>query len=284
MALAAYGIWGLLPIYLQLLKHVPPIELLGWRIVFTLPFCLLLITTRKQTGELLQVLRNRKTLLALFLSAALIGANWLIFLIAVAEKHVLATSLGYYINPLVSVLFGTALLGERLSRLQWSAVVVAGAGIALLIAGALDTLAISLSLAFSFALYGLVRKKTAVTAIAGLTVEALVLYPFALALVVWYAFQPAGPSFGQEWDTSLYLIGSGIITGLPLMMFAAAARKLTLSALGFAQYLAPTLSFLASITLLGEELDSQRLVCFALIWVAVGLFSYDMVRQRRNAA
>ena len=217
------------------------------------------------------------------LSAAFIGANWLIFLIAVAEKHVLATSLGYYINPLVSVLFGTALLGERLSRLQWTAVGVAGVGIALLLAGALDTLAISLSLAFSFALYGLVRKKTAVSAICGLTVETLVLFPFASGLVVWYALQPAGPTFGQEWDISLYLIGSGIITGLPLMMFAAAAQRLTLSALGFAQYLAPTLSFLASITVLGEELDSQRLVCFALIWVAVGLFSYDMVRKRGNA-
>lgn len=284
MALAAHGIWGLLPLYLQLLKHVPPLELLGWRIIFTLPFCLLLITVRKQTGELLQVLKNRRTLLALFLSSAFIGANWLIFLIAVAEKHVLATSLGYYINPLVSVLFGTALLGERLSRLQWSAVAVAGAGIALLTAGALDTLAISLSLALSFALYGLVRKKTAVTAICGLTVEALVLYPFALALVVWYALQPAGPSFGQEWDISLYLIGSGIITGAALMLFAAAARRLTLSTLGFVQYVTPTLSFLTSITLLDEQLDSRRLICFALIWAAVGLFSYDMVRQRRNAA
>ena len=283
LALAAYGIWGLLPIYLQLLKQVPPVELLGWRIIFTLPFCLLLISTRKQTGELLQVLKNRKALLSLFLSAALIGANWLIFLIAVSEKHVLATSLGYYMNPLVSVLFGTALLGERLSRLQWTAVGVAGVGIALLMVGALDTLAISLSLALSFALYGLVRKKTAVSAISGLTVEALVLYPFAIALVGWYALQPAGPGFGQEWDISLYLIGSGIITGLPLMMFAAAARRLPLSALGFAQYLAPTLSFIASITVLGEQLDSQRLICFALIWVAVGLFSYDMVRKRSTA-
>lgn len=281
MALGAYGIWGLLPVYLQLLKQVPPIELLGWRIIFTLPFCLAVIALRRQAGELLQALTNPKVIVALLASALLIGTNWTIFLIAVAENHVLASSLGYYINPLVSVLFGTVFLGERLSRLQWAAVGIAGAGIAVLLAGALDTLAISLSLALSFALYGLVRKKTLVGAVPGLTVETLVLFPFAAALVTWYALQPAGPAFGAQWGTSFALIGSGVITALPLMMFAVAARRLELSTLGFAQFLAPTLSFIVSVTLLGEELDRLKLICFVLIWVAIGLFSYDMFRKRQ---
>lgn len=281
LALAAYGIWGLLPLFLQLLKSVPPVELLGWRIIFTLPFCLLIIVVRQQAGELRRALTDRKVVLALLLSALTIGGNWLIFLTAVANHHVLATSLGYYINPLVSVLLGTVFLGERLSRLQWTAVAVAGSGIALLVTGALDTLAISLSLAFSFAFYALVRKKTTVGSVPGLTIETLVLFPFALALTGWFALQPAGTSFGKELDTSLYLVGSGILTAVPLMMFAVAARRLPLSTLGFAQFVAPTLTFIASVTVLGEQLDGLRLICFVLIWVAIGLFSYDMLRQHR---
>lgn len=282
MALAAYGVWGVLPLYLQLLKHVPPSELLGWRIVFTLPFCLLIIALRKQTAELLRALTDRKVVGLLLLSALLIGGNWLIFLTAVAERHVLATSLGYYINPLVSVLIGTLLLGERLSKLQWTAVGIAGAGIALLVTGALDTLAISLSLAITFALYGLVRKKTPVGSVPGLTIETIVLVPFAVALIGWHAIQPPGTSFGAAWDTSVYLIGSGVVTAVPLMLFAVAARRLSLSTLGFAQFITPTMSFIVSVTVLGEKLDPLRLTCFVLIWLAIGLFSYDMVRRHRQ--
>lgn len=279
-ALAAYVIWGLLPLYIQLIKQVPPVELLGWRIVFTVPVCLLIVAIRRQIPEVRRVFANCRVLGALVTSSLLIGANWLIFLVAVANNHVLATSLGYYINPLVNVLLGTVLLGERLSRLQWTAVAVAGAGVALLATGALDTLAISLSLAVSFAFYGYVRKRTPVGSVPGLTVETLVLLPAAIAVAAWYSLGPAGPSFGQDAGTSLGLVGAGIATAVPLLFFAVAARNLDLSTLGFVQFIAPTISFLVSIFLLGEELDPLRLACFVLIWAAIGLFSYDMVRRR----
>ena len=279
-ALAAYLIWGLLPLYFQLVKEVPPFELFGWRIIFTVPVCLAMVAWRRQFAEVCRVFATPRLLGALVVSALLIGGNWLIFLAAVAENHVLATSLGYYINPLVSVLLGTVLLGERLSRLQWTAVAVAGSGVALLAAGALDTLAISLSLAFSFAFYGFVRKKVEVESIPGLTVETLVLLPLAIVIAIWYGLGPAGPSFGREAEESLALVGSGIMTAVPLVFFAVAARNLDLSALGFVQFLTPTITFVVSITLLGEALDPLRLGSFVLIWAAIALFTVDLLRKR----
>lgn len=280
MALGAYVIWGLLPLYLQLLKHIPAVEFLAWRIIFTLPVCLVLIRLRGQAGELRRVFADRSILMPLLLSSLLIGANWLIFMIAVAEGHVLATSLGYYINPLVSVVLGTTLLGERLSRLQWTAVAIAAAGILLLVGGALDTLAISVSLALTFAFYGFVRKRTAVGSVPGLTVETAVLAPAAVAIAAWYASLPAGSAFGQDLQPSLILAGSGVITASALMMFAVAARSLDLSTLGFVQFITPTITFVLSVTVLGETLDPLKAACFVLIWIAIGVFSFDLLRRR----
>lgn len=281
MAIAAYVTWGLLPLYLQLLKHVPAFELLGWRIVFTLPVCLAVLASQGDLRAFGRALITRRTVLPLLGSSLFIGINWLVFIVAVAEDHVLATSLGYYINPLVSVLFGVILLGERLSPRQWTAVGVAGAGIAVLATGALDTLAISLSLAFSFALYGLFRKKIEVGAVVGLTVETAVLFPPAVALVVWYALQPAGSAVTGHPLTALELFGSGVVTAIPLMLFAGAARRLDLSMLGFIQFLAPTISFGLSLAL-GETLDPLRLASFVLIWIAIALFVWDLLAVRRR--
>lgn len=285
MAVAAYLMWGLLPLYLQLLKHVPALELLGWRIVFTLPVCLAVLARRGELRALGTALVTKRTVLPLLGSALFIGLNWLIFLVAVAEDHVMATSLGYYINPLVSVLFGVVLLGERLSPRQWAAVAIAGAGIAVLATGALGTLAISLSLAFSFALYGLFRKKIEVGAVVGLTVETAVLFPAAVALVVWYALQPAGSAVSGQPLTALEMFGSGVVTAIPLMLFAGAARRLDLSMLGFIQFLSPTITFVVSL-MLGETLDPLKLASFVLIWLAIAVFSWDLwaARRRRLAA
>lgn len=280
MALGAYVIWGVLPLYLQMLKYVPPVEFLAWRIIFTLPVCMALVILRRQKSELWRAFANRRVLLRLLLSSLLIGANWLIFMIAVTEGHVLATSLGYYINPLISVVLGTAFLGERLSRLQWIAVGIAAAGILLLVGGALDTLAISLSLALTFAFYGFVRKRTAVDPISGLTVETAVLTPAAIVAAGWFALLPAGSAFGQAAAPSLILAGSGVITATALMLFAAATRRLDLSTLGFVQFSSPTITFVLSVSVLGEELDPLKAACFALIWIAIAVFSFDLLRQR----
>ena len=167
-ALTAYVCWGLLPLYFYVLGDVPLLELVGWRVVFTMPVCLAIIRVRQQGGELRAAFANPRLLAQLLLSALLICSNWLIFLLAINNGQALATSLGYYINPLMNVLLGTLLLGERLSRVQWAAVALAGAGIALLLAGAVETLVVALSLACSFTAYGFVRKHTQVSAVPGL--------------------------------------------------------------------------------------------------------------------
>ncbi|MBB3859168.1 chloramphenicol-sensitive protein RarD [Novosphingobium hassiacum] len=281
-AIAAYGLWGLLPLYFRALHDVPPLELVGWRVVWTVPVCLAIIAFRKQGPDLRAAFANRPVLAMLGLSAALIAVNWLIFVIAINNGHVLATSLGYYINPLLNVLLGTMFLGERLSRVQWCAVALAGAGIALLLGGAVDTLAIALSLAVTFAGYGFVRKQVPVGAVPGLTVETLLLFIPAVIVVFLAAFSPQGSSMAMGGKVTPLLAMAGLATGLPLLLFAVAARALPLSTLGFCQFLAPTISFVLGLTVFGETLDTPRLVCFVLIWLAIALYSWDMWRQSRT--
>ena len=283
LAVGAYVFWGFLPLFFRMLRHVPAVELVGWRVVFTLPLCLAIVAARGQAADLRAALADRAVLLRLCASALLIGANWLLYVIAINTGHVLAASLGYYINPLLNVLLGTILLGERLTRTQWTAVAIAGLGIALLLAGAIEMLGIALALAVSFALYGLVRKLTPVGSVPGLTIETSVLYLPAIAVVAWQARPPAGSSLGHDAGTTIGLLASGVVTAVPLLLFAVAARRLDLSTLGFVQFLSPTLAFLLGIFVFGEPLDPVRLGCFMLIWTAIALFSWDMLRRRQRA-
>lgn len=280
-ALGAYFIWGLLPLYLKLLQGVPPFEFVGWRIVFTVPVCLAIVVFRRQGAELLAALRNPKVLAALLLSALLIGGNWMIYIIAVQSDHVLAASLGYYINPLLNVLLGTVFLREKLSRLQWLAVAIAAVGVASLAWGARDMLFISLSLAGSFALYGLVRKLAPVGSLPGLTTETLLLTIPAIGVLLFYG--DAQLHFGHEWQNSLVLAGSGIATAVPLLLFATAARRMDYSALGFVQFLAPTIQFALSLAVFGEALRPIQLVAFVLIWSAIAVFTWDLLAKRSAA-
>ena len=283
LALAAYVCWGFLPLYIALLSHVPAFELVGWRIIFTLPLCLAIVALRRQGADLKAALANRKVMLLLAASAVLIASNWVIYVAAINAGHIYASSLGYYINPLLNVLLGTVFLGERLSRLQWGAVALATAGVTILLFGATDTLGISLALAVTFALYGLVRKLTPVGSVPGLTIESGLLLPLALATTAWFAAGPALSSFGHDPRTSLLLIGSGVATAVPLLLFAVAARRMDYSTLGFTQFLAPTIVFVLGLTVFGEELRPAQLACFALIWSAIALFSWDLL-ARRSAA
>ncbi len=283
-AILAYVMWGFLPLYFHAMTSVPALELVAFRICFTLPFCLIVVAWRKMGPELLAALRTPAILLRLCASAGLIATNWLIFVIAVANGHVLASSLGYYINPLLNVLIGTLFLGERLNRTQWSAVAIAGLGIALLLWGALDMLGVAMALAVSFALYGLIRKLTPVASVPGLTIETMVLFVPALLAVGWFAMHAPGSSITRGPGMALAIASSGVLTGVPLLLFAVAAQKLDLSVLGFVQFLAPTISFLLGTLVLGEALDAVRLACFVLIWTAIALFSADMLRRRRREA
>ena len=282
-ALGAYLIWGFLPVYLLLVTSVPPFEFVGWRIIWTLPFCLIIVALRRQFPALRDAIANRRTLLALFASALLIGINWLVYIWAIVQNQVYAASLGYYLNPLLNVLLGTVLLGERLSKWQWLAVAIAASAVALLAAGALTTLWISLSLAFSFGLYGIVRKQVAVGSLPGLTIESAILLLPAIGIAWYYAVSPASPSFGTDMGLSAAIAFSGVVTAVPLLLFAIAARRMNYSTLGFIQYLAPTIVFILGLTVFEEELNVAQLGSFILIWTAVGIFVADLWSRSRQA-
>ncbi|MFN9497961.1 MAG: EamA family transporter RarD [Erythrobacteraceae bacterium] len=283
-ALGAYLVWGFLPLYLLLVKSVPPFEFVGWRIIWTLPLCLLIVAYRRQFPELLAALRSPRSLLALLASAVLIAINWFVYIWAIMAGEVYATSIGYYLNPLLNVLLGTLVLGERLSRRQWLAVAIAAVAVALLAAGAVTSLWISLTLGFSFALYGLVRKQVAVGSLPGLTIESAILLMPAAAIAGWYSMSPQGSSFGQGWQMSGLIIFSGVVTAVPLLLFALAARRMDYSTLGFIQYLSPTIVFFLGLFVFEQPLAPAKLASFMLIWVAVAIFVWDLWAKRRAAS
>lgn len=282
-AIAAYLIWGFLPLYLLLVTSVPPFEFVGWRIIWTLPFCLLIVALRKQFPALKEAIANRRTLLALLASAILIAINWFVYIWAIMENQVYAASLGYYLNPLLNVLLGTLLLGEKLSKRQWLAVAIAASAVALLAAGAITTLWISLSLAFSFGLYGIVRKQVNVGSLPGLTIESAILLLPACGIAWWYAQSPAGSAFGNDAFLTGAIVFSGVVTAVPLLLFAIAAKRMNYSTLGFIQYLAPTIVFLLGLTVFEQELRPVQLGSFLLIWTAVAIFMYDLWARSRAA-
>jgi chloramphenicol-sensitive protein RarD len=282
-ALGAYVIWGLMPLYLLLVRSVPAFEFVGWRIIWTLPLCLLIALLRKQWPELRAAFAHRRTLGWLALSATLIAVNWVVYVWAIQNGQVYAASLGYYINPLVNVLLGTMLLGERLTRRQWIAVALAAIGVSLLAAGALTTLWISLTLALSFGSYGLIRKQVAVGAVPGLTIESTLLLVPSFGVALYYA-QTEGSSFAVSTELSLAIMAGGAFTAFPLLLFAIAARKLPYSTLGFIQFLAPSIVFILGLTVFGEELKPAQAACFACIWAAAAVFAWDMIARSRKPA
>lgn len=281
-ALGAYLIWGFLPLFFMLVRHLPPFEFVGWRIIWTLPLCLLIVAARRQFPEIVAAIKDPRALMMLFASAALIAANWFVYIWAIIEGHVYATSLGYYLNPLLNVLLGTMLLGEKLSKWQWVAVAIAACAVGLLAMGAMTTLWISLSLAASFGLYGIVRKQVTVGALPGLTIESAILVVPAIAITAFYAVGETGSAFGGNLRDSLLIAFSGVVTAVPLLLFAIAARRMEYSTLGFIQYMAPTIVFLLGLFVFGEELKPVQLASFGLIWSAVAIFAGDLyVRSRR---
>ena len=242
---------------------------------------LILLVLRSGIRPLIDVLKNSRMILALALSAMLIVINWLAYVWAVNDGHIVAASLGYFLNPLVNVALGVLVLKERLRRGQMLAIGCAAVGVAILAASALTTLWISLTLAFSFAFYGLIRKMTPVAPMTGLGVETLLLAPLAVAYLVWEAGH-GGIGFGQDMSTSALLIIAGVVTTVPLVLFATAARSLPMATLGVMQYLAPTLQFFCGVVLFGETLSRGQMLSFGLIWVGLILFATDSVKAARR--
>jgi len=280
--LGAYLLWGVLPAYFKALTHVSPGEILGHRILWSLLFLGTLVILWKRWSAIRRAVADRKVLLTLMATSVLIAINWLVYIMAVVTGHVLEGSLGYYLNPLVSILLGVVMLGERLNRPQIAATALASSGVAVLAVGAGAGLWISLTLAASFATYGFLRKVTPVEAVEGLTIETVLLAPFALFWVMWLDAQGSGGLSHWSLPTALLLVLGGAITAIPLLMFTAAARRLPLTTLGFLQYIAPSMQFGMAVVLFGEALTTAHIICFALIWTALAIFTLDS--WRRGAA
>jgi chloramphenicol-sensitive protein RarD len=277
LGIGAYAAWGLLPLYLRLLRGVPSLEVLAHRIVWSLLLLIVIVVVTRRAGAIRAAARGR-TLALLAASATLIAINWLVYIWAVQHGHVLEASLGYFINPLVNVALGMALLGERIGRVQKAAVAVAAAGVAVMALSGGGALWISLTLALSFGTYGLIRKVAAIDSLGGLTVETALLLVPALAVIAMAQVGGQG-AFGQDRTVDLLLVLAGAVTAVPLLMFAAAARRLRYATMGLLQYIAPTLQFVEAVALFHEPLRPVHLVTFALIWTGCALYAWGGWRR-----
>jgi chloramphenicol-sensitive protein RarD len=281
IGLLAYTMWGVFPVYFKWIEVVAPLEVLTHRIVWAVPFGAIIIAARHQWREVRNALVDRSMLAWLTLAALCISANWLIYIWAIQNERIFETSLGYYINPLIFVAVGALALGERLRRLQGVAVALATVGVLFLTLSGAVFPWVALSLGGLFTVYGVIRKQIAIGAMPGLFVETVVLLPLALAWLAWLVVGQTAALTSGDVGLSLLLLAAGPITVLPLLFFAVAARRLSLTAIGFMQFLAPTLQFLLAMYY-GEPLSPARVICLAFIWSAVIVFSYDAIRQGRK--
>ena len=282
LAFAAYGVWGVLVVFWKALGHVPAIEQVVHRGLWAAVSMVALLLVRGRLGRVRELLRDRDKRRRLALSAGLLGINWFVFLFSVETGRILHSSLGYYLNPIVSVMLGMLVLGERLRRLQWAAVACAIVGVLVLIVRAGELPWIGLVLAATFGRYGLARKTAKAEALPGSTIEMLLLaIPFALG-IAWLELGGAGHFVRVDTSTTLLLLAAGPITAAPLLLFVEATRRLPLFAIGFMQYLTPTSHFLFAVLVYGEAFTPAHALAFAAIWLGVALFAADLVLEQRK--
>lgn len=272
--LLAYTIWGLSFAFYRLMPHIPPLEVVAHRAAWSVPFGIIVLGAMGGLNTIWPILRRWKVLRILMCSATIIAINWSLFVWAVAQGMFLQTSLAYYINPLVSVLLGFVLLGERLGRAQTVAVAIAAVAVLFeaIAEGVFPWL--SLLLAVTFAVYGYLRKIVPVGAVPGFVVETLLIAPFAFGAMIWLEMEGSGHLFASAADAA-FLLSCTVVTGVPLMLFAAAARLLPLSMIGLMQYIAPTLGFIIGVWGFNQPLTLTRLITFILIWIALAIFSWS---------
>lgn len=282
-SITAYGLWGFLPGFFLLLDPASPWEVVAFRVLMSLGFCVLLLSVTRRWRGFWGLARQPRVLLTMGIAGALIYINWQVFVLAVLSGHVVEGALGYFINPVVTVALGVVLLRERLRPLQWIAVGVSVVAILVIALGYGSFPWIALTLAFSFGLYGYLKKRVGaqVDAVSGLTLETAWLVPVAIVQLV-VAGAVVGLSFGNAGTVqALLMIATGVITAVPLLLFAAAARRLPLVVLGLTQYLAPVLQFLTGVFLLHEPMPTGRWIGFGLVWLALALLTIDMIRAAR---
>jgi chloramphenicol-sensitive protein RarD len=281
-AASAFFIWGLLPLYLKALQGVPVVQITAHRLVWGCLFAFLWLWARSEFGNVRTALRDPNTRWRLCASATLISINWITYVYGIAANRVVETSLGYFINPLVNVLLGVVLLSERLNAAQWTAVTIAAAGVAWLTWTAGHPPWISLTLAFSFGLYGLVRKVINVDALAGFASETLLLAPLGIAYIVWCEVTGSGVVASGGIGLHLLLMVGGPLTAIPLVLFAFGARRIPYSTVGLLQYIGPTIQLVLAVLVFGEPFSGPRVAGFVLIWTALALYAADGVWRARK--
>lgn len=283
LAVTAYLLWGFLPLYLKLVEHVPAVEVVAHRVLWSVPVAGLLLIVRGRTNDLRAALRDWRILAMATLTAALVSMTWAIYVWAIISGNALDAALGYYINPLFSVALGALLLGEPLNRAQRVAIGLAAAGVLILIleAGEIPLVAIGLMVTWGF--YAMFKKSLPIGPNQGFLLEVLILTPPALIYTGWLAATGQG-HFGGNLNDSLLLAAAGVMTAVPLLVYANAAKLVRLSTIGILQYIVPTVVFLQAILLFGEELDRGRLMAFPLIWAALVVYSWSMLSRSRRAS
>ncbi|CAI2327750.1 EamA family transporter RarD [Vibrio parahaemolyticus] len=283
LAVGAYTMWGIAPMYFKSIAQVSPLEILSHRVIWSFFLLAALLHFGRHWRSVYHIATDKKKIAYLLSSSVLIGGNWLIFIWAVNSNHMLDASLGYYINPLINVLLGMVFLGERLRKLQWFAVVLAGCGVLvqLIVFGSVPIVAMALAMSFGF--YGLLRKKVAVDAQTGLFVETLILLPAAAVYLLFIASSPTANMIENTWQLNTLLTAAGVVTTLPLLCFTGAATRLKLSTLGFFQYIGPSLMFLLAVLIYGETFTMDKAITFAFIWGALVVFSFDGLRNNRRS-
>ncbi|MFP5479348.1 MAG: EamA family transporter RarD [Alphaproteobacteria bacterium] len=279
-ALTAYLLWGFLPLYMKALAHIPPVEVIAHRVLWSVPIALLVLVWLGRTGDLKAALRSPRMLGMGAMTAALISVNWGIYVWAIGSGHALDAALGYYINPLFSIFLGAVLLRERIGRTQGAAIALAAVAVAILTweAGRLPVVALGLTVSWGF--YAFLKKWLPIGPNQGFALEVLILLPLALAYIAWLAATGTGHFLqGVAWDNAL-LLGCGIVTAVPLMIYANGAKRLRLSTIAIMQYIAPTMIFLTAVFVFGEPFSGVKLVAFALIWAALVVYSAPMLMVR----
>ncbi|WP_059012781.1 EamA family transporter RarD [Streptomyces specialis] len=279
---AAFGAWGLLPLYWNLLAATPALEVLAHRVVWSLPTALLLLVAVRNWGWIRPLLRQPKRLGMLALTATLISANWYIFIWAVAEDRVLEASLGYFVNPLLTIALGVVLLSERLRPTQWVAVGIGGAAVIVMSVAYGEVPWISLVLSVTFAAYGLVKKRTDLGGLEGFTADSALQFLPALGFLVVNGARGESTFTGEGAGHTLLLVVSGLATALPLIFFGAAAVRVPLSTIGLMQYIAPITMFVLGVLVFHEEMPPERWAGFLLVWAALCLLTWDALRQARR--
>lgn len=281
LAVLAFFLWGMSAVFWKALAYVPPFESLMHRMVWSFLFFLIIVFVTGRMTELVNTLKNPKSMGILIVTTIIISLNWYIFIAAIANSRILQASLGYYINPIVNVVLGIIFLRERLKKAQGVAVLLASSGVIYLTVSQGELPLEALGLAFTFGFYGLIRKVVNVSAVTGLTIETFLLFFPALFYLIYLAQQGSGLFFYLNLKTDILLICCGLVTGLPLLLFNMAARQLRLITIGFIQYLAPTCTFLLAVFVYGEPMPKERLIAFCFIWVALLIYSIDSYRSHR---